>query len=64
MNLPTESLIDCVLHYLYKQDYSTDNGNIFSVYFYAVDDIHAQCVLEDIKTSESKPERIYSFVKG
>lgn len=63
MNLPTESLINSALHYLYKQDYTTDHGSVFSVYFYAVDDLHAQCVLEDIKTSESKPERTHSFVK-
>ena len=63
MNLPTETEIGGVNHRLYCQDYVTDLDKTFSIYFYAVDDLHAQCVLEDIRSSKEKPKRILAIVK-
>lgn len=64
MNLPTETEIGDVKHWLYCQDYVTDLDKTFSIYFYAVDDLHALCVLEDIRSSAEKPKRILSITKG
>lgn len=64
MNLPTETEIGKIKHYLYCQDYVTDEDAVFSIYFYAVDDLHALCVLEDIRSSAEKPKRILSITKG
>lgn len=64
MNLPIETIINGVKHYLYKKDFTTDHDSVFSIYFYAVDEIHAQCVFEDIKTSTSNPEKVHFIQTG